>query len=120
MAINDSNWFKKLFIDEAAKALQVVRGEGSSDDDTQTYITIRDKLIELGLATSTTNLDELADTIEGIDNVGAVSVSVQEGDTYIIPAGYHNGRGTVSVAASAADTAVIGNSKLGEMVLGNG
>ena len=34
--------------------------------------------------------------MDGIENRGAVSASVQEGDTYTIPAGYHNGSGTVS------------------------
>lgn len=58
--------------------------------------TIRDKLIELGMATSTSKLDALATAIDGITNRGAVSASVQEGDTYTIPAGYHNGSGTVS------------------------
>lgn len=58
--------------------------------------TIRDKLIELGMATSTSKLDALATSIDGITNRGAVSASVQEGDTYTIPAGYHNGSGTVS------------------------
>ena len=58
--------------------------------------TIRAKLVELGMATSTANLDVLAEAIEGIVNRGAVSVTVQEGDTYTIPAGYHNGSGTVS------------------------
>lgn len=58
--------------------------------------TIRNKLIELGMATSTDKLDTLATAIEGIINRGAVSVTVQEGDTYTIPAGYHNGSGTVS------------------------
>jgi hypothetical protein len=58
--------------------------------------TIRNKLIELGMATSSDKLDKLAATIEGIINHGAVSVTVQEGDTYTIPAGYHNGNGTVS------------------------
>lgn len=57
--------------------------------------TIRDKLIELGLATSTAKLDALATAIDGITNRGAVSATVQEGDTYTIPAGYHNGAGTV-------------------------
>lgn len=69
-----------------------------------TYITsieasrnlIRNKLIELGLAASTDKLDALAAAIENIVNRGAVSVTVQEGDTYTIPAGYHNGSGTVS------------------------
>lgn len=58
--------------------------------------TIRDKLIDLGLATSTSKLDALADAVDGIANRGAVSATVQEGDTYTIPAGYHNGSGTVS------------------------
>ena len=44
--------------------------------------TIRAKLVELGMATSTANLDVLAAAIEGIVNQGAVSVTVQEGDTY--------------------------------------
>ena len=58
--------------------------------------TIRDKLIEFGLATSTSKLDTLATAVDGITNRGSVSATVQEGDTYTIPAGYHNGSGTVS------------------------
>lgn len=58
--------------------------------------TIRTKLVELGMATGTANLDALATAIEGIINQGAVSVSVKEGETYTIPKGYHNGSGTVS------------------------
>ena len=58
--------------------------------------TIRNKLIDLGLATSTDKLDDLATAVDGITNRGAVSASVQEGETYTIPAGYHNGSGTVS------------------------
>lgn len=58
--------------------------------------TIRDKLVDLGLATSTAKLDALATAVDGITNRGAVSATVQEGDTYTIPAGYHNGSGTVS------------------------
>lgn len=58
--------------------------------------TIRDKLVDLGLATSTAKLDVLADAVDSIANRGAVSATVQEGDTYTIPAGYHNGSGTVS------------------------
>ena len=61
--------------------------------------TIRTKLIELGMATSTDNLDRLASAIEAIINVGAVSVQVKEGESYTIPAGYHNGAGTVSGVA---------------------
>lgn len=58
--------------------------------------TIRAKLVELGMANSTDNLDTLAAAIDDLINQGAVSVTVQEGDTYTIPAGYHNGSGTVS------------------------
>lgn len=58
--------------------------------------TIRAKLVELGLAVSTDNLDALADALDSLINRGAVSAQVKEGDTYTIPAGYHNGSGTVS------------------------
>lgn len=61
--------------------------------------TIRDKLVDLGLSTSTAKLDALATAVNGITNRGAVSATVQEGDTYTIPAGYHNGSGTVSGVA---------------------
>ena len=65
--------------------------------------TIRNKLIELGLAASTDKLDKLADVIESIVNQGAVNITVQEGDTYTIPAGYHNGNGTVSGVAGGGN-----------------
>lgn len=57
--------------------------------------TIRTKLVELGLAASTAKLDVLATAIEGIENKGAVSAQVVEGESYTIPKGYHNGSGTV-------------------------
>ena len=65
--------------------------------------TIRTKLVELGMAESTANLDALATAISGITNQGAVSATVQEGDTYTIPAGYHNGSGTVSGVAGGGN-----------------
>lgn len=65
--------------------------------------TIRDKLIDLGLAASTDKLDALATAVDGIANRGAVSATVQEGDTYTIPAGYHNGSGTVSGVAGGGN-----------------
>ncbi|MBS6474522.1 MAG: hypothetical protein KH354_00825 [Clostridiales bacterium] len=58
--------------------------------------TIRTKCVELGIAASTAKLDVLATAVDGIENRGAVQASVQEGDTYTIPKGYHNGSGTVS------------------------
>lgn len=60
---------------------------------------IRDKLIALGLASNTAQIDALATAIDGIEDRGAISASVQEGDTYTIPKGYHNGSGTVSGVA---------------------
>lgn len=65
--------------------------------------TIRAKLVELGMAQSTDDLDKLAAAIENITNRGAVSVTVQEGDTYTIPKGYHNGSGTVSGVAGGGN-----------------
>lgn len=65
--------------------------------------TIRDKAIELGIATSTSKLDALATAIDGIVNKGAVDASVKEGETYTIPAGYHNGSGTVKGAAGGGN-----------------
>lgn len=60
---------------------------------------IRSKLIELGMAQNTDTLDTLATKVESIENQGAVSAIVQQGDTYTIPKGYHNGSGTVSAVA---------------------
>lgn len=65
--------------------------------------TIRAKLVELGMANNTDNLSVLASAIEGLVNRGAVSVTVQEGDTYTIPKGYHNGSGTVSGVAGGGN-----------------
>lgn len=65
--------------------------------------TIRAKLVELGMAQNTDGLDKLATEIEKIENRGAVSATVQEGDTYTIPKGYHNGSGTVSGVAGGGN-----------------
>lgn len=65
--------------------------------------TIRTKLVDLGLATSTSKLDELATAVDGIENKGAVQASIQEGDTYTIPKGYHNGSGVVSGVAGGGN-----------------
>ena len=70
---------------------------------TQTEITrlqtarnkIRTWLVGLGLAASTDKLDALADKAAAIKNQGAVDANVKEGESYTIPAGYHNGSGTV-------------------------
>ncbi len=65
--------------------------------------TIRAKLVELGMATNTDNLDVLASAISGLANKGAVQIEVKEGETYTIPAGYHNGSGTVAGVAGGGN-----------------
>ena len=57
---------------------------------------IRAKLVALGLVSSTAKIDALATAVDEIEDRGAVSAQVQEGATYTIPRGYHNGSGTVS------------------------
>ena len=57
--------------------------------------TIRNKMVALGLGASTDKLDALATEINGIKNQGAIDANVKEGESYTIPAGYHNGSGTV-------------------------
>jgi hypothetical protein len=65
--------------------------------------TLRTKAVALGIGTQTDKLDDLADAFDGITNRGAVSATVQEGDTYTIPQGYHNGSGTVSGVAGGGN-----------------
>lgn len=54
------------------------------------------KLSNMGLAEQTADLETLADAIEGIDDKGAVNVTVRQGESYTIPKGYHNGSGIVT------------------------
>lgn len=83
-------------VDQSNIALQIARIQQDRD-------TIRTKLVELGMAQSVDNLDKLATAISSIENQGAVSATVQEGDTYTIPKGYHNGSGTVSGVAGGGN-----------------
>lgn len=57
--------------------------------------TIRAKLVTLGLANGTAKLDDCASAIDGMKDNGAVSANVKEGESYVIPKGWHNGSGTV-------------------------
>lgn len=56
---------------------------------------IRNKLVALGLATSTDNLDKLATAVDEITHHTNIQAEVLEGSTYTIPKGYHNGSGVV-------------------------
>lgn len=64
---------------------------------------IRAKLVELGMAESSAHLDTLAQVISEIVGRGAVSVQIVEGQTYTIPAGLHDGNGTVSAVSGGGD-----------------
>lgn len=64
---------------------------------------IRAKLNNLGLASEIDKLTSLANAISTIANNGAVKIDVKEGETYNIPAGYHNGSGTVSGVAGGGN-----------------
>lgn len=65
--------------------------------------TLRTKAVELGIGLSTDKLDALATDFSGIENRGAVNANVQEGATYTIPKGYHNGSGVVAGVAGGGN-----------------
>lgn len=65
--------------------------------------TLRTKGVELGICISTDKIDVIATAFDNITNQGAVQATVQEGDTYTIPKGYHNGSGTVSGVAGGGN-----------------
>ena len=66
--------------------------------------TIRNKIVNLfGNNYTSADITALASVIDGIVNQGAVSAQVQEGQTYTIPAGYHNGSGVVAGASGGGN-----------------
>ena len=68
----------------------------SIESITNSRNTIRNKLIDFGLAQNNDQLAALATAISNITDNGSVQASVREGETYNIPKGYHDGSGTVS------------------------
>ena len=64
---------------------------------------IRNKYVELGIATSVDKLSTLANATDNIANQGTVNATVREGETYTIPKGYHSGSGTVSGIAGGGN-----------------
>ena len=65
--------------------------------------TIRTKLVDFGLVTGTAKLGDCATAVDGIANNGAVDISVQAGESYTIPKGYHNGSGVVKGVAGGGN-----------------
>lgn len=64
---------------------------------------IRTTMVGWGAALGTDLLPDLATKLSEIENRGAVDAEVKEGETYTIPAGYHNGSGTVSGVAGGGN-----------------
>lgn len=64
---------------------------------------IKTKLLDLGLAAANDSLYDLSYEITDIANNGAISATVQEGTSYTIPAGYHNGGGVVTGIAGGGN-----------------
>lgn len=75
----------------------------SIESITNSRNTIRNKLIDFGLAQNNDQLAALATAISNITDNGSVQASVKEGETYNIPKGYHDGSGTVSGIAGGGN-----------------
>jgi len=56
---------------------------------------LRDTLVSFGVANSEDTLGALVEIVAAMRNNGAVNIAVKEGDSYTIPAGYHDGTGVV-------------------------
>lgn len=65
--------------------------------------TMRTKLTALKLVTANATLDDIATAIDNMENHGAISANIKEGETYSIPKGYHDGTGTVSGVAGGGN-----------------
>lgn len=75
----------------------------SIESITNSRNTIRNKLIDFGLAQNNDQLAALATAISNITDNGSVQANVKEGETYNIPKGYHDGSGTVSGVAGGGN-----------------
>lgn len=81
--------------------------------------TLRAKLVSLGLAQSSADLEDCVTAVDDLANNGAVSGSVSDVDMpYAVPAGYHNGQGTVGIAPAEREKLLPGNIKSGITLLG--
>ena len=57
---------------------------------------IRNALLAWGVAQADDAIDEIAAALAALPNRGAVAEALEEGQTYTIPQGYHNGSGAVT------------------------
>lgn len=80
---------------------------------------LRTALVALGLAQSSADLEDCVTAVEGVKNNGAVSGAISDAAApYTVPAGYHNGQGTVDIAPTEKAKLVAGNIKSGVTILG--
>lgn len=81
--------------------------------------TLRTKLVALGLAQSSADLESCVGAVDDMANNGAVAGNISSKDAdYTVPAGYHNGSGTVAIAAAEKSKLIAGNIKSGVTILG--
>lgn len=80
---------------------------------------LRTALVGLGLAASEADLEACAQAVADLPNRGAVQGSIAAADApYAVPAGYHNGEGTVGIAGAEKEKLTPGNIKKGVVLLG--
>lgn len=80
---------------------------------------IADAIRNLLDISGTMGLDAMADNISSITNQGAVAGTISEkSEQYIIPSGYHNGRGTVEISPDEQSKIIAENIKNGVTILG--
>ena len=93
-------------------ATQITRIQGQIDD-------LHTKLVALGLAEPTANLEVFVTAVEGIDDNGAVSgnISTAAGQ-YTVPKVYHNGYVKVQITTTEQEKIVPCNIKSGITILG--
>ena len=93
-------------------ASEITRIQGQRDD-------LRTKLVALGLAESTADLEECVTAVEGISDNGAVSGNISSvSGQYTVPKGYHNGNGKVQITTTEQAKIIPGNIKSGITILG--
>lgn len=80
---------------------------------------LRTKLVGMGLAKSSDDLEACVTAVEGIADNGAVSGNISAvAEQYSVPAGYHNGTGKVQIASVEQAKIIAGNIKSGVTILG--
>lgn len=80
-----------------------IETEISRISNAKNKLSVKAKNMGLGSTEQRGKIEGLAELFDGIEDKGAISLRVKEGETFDIPAGYHNGRGTVTGIAGGGD-----------------